>query len=119
MTILIVDDDPSWLKIASRVFSSLKFRVLVASAYSEAMTTAQRHRPDCILLDCSMRDGTPSAFCAALKADAGLKDTPVVIVSGSQENGERCGGDAFVLKGVPFSEITAAVDRVLKEKRSE
>jgi len=117
MTILIVDDDPSWLKIASKVFSSLKFRVFAVSTYAEAMKAARAHRPDCIVLDCSMADGTPSGFCAALKTEEKLKAVPVVVVSGSQENGEGCGGDAFVLKGMPFSEITGAVDRLLKEKR--
>jgi len=115
MTILIVDDDPGWIKILSRVLTSLKYQVCTASTWAAAREAAKLHRPDCILLDCSLEGGTAAGFCAALKTDAELEKIPVIVLSGSDEERTSCGSDWFILKGGHFSEITDAVAEVLKK----
>jgi CheY-like chemotaxis protein len=111
MTILIVDDDPGWIKILSRVLTSLQYQVCAASTWA----AAKLRRPDCILLDCSLEGGTAAGFCAALKADAELEKIPVIVLSGAEEERTSCGADRFILKGSHFSEITGAVAEVLKK----
>lgn len=115
-TILVVDDEPQWLQLISRVFKSHGYHVLTAPSCAGALETLKSSRPDCAILDFNLSDGDATGVCAAIRA---RKDTriPVVIFS-SDPSAEEClekkhKADRFILKTTPLEELCAVVNELL------
>lgn len=117
MKILIADDDPVWVKIVSKFFSNKGHLVYSASNCSAALALAEIQCPDCVVLDCSLEDGSAAELCAAIKARKSLARAALIVVSGSEEERESCGADRFILKGTPLAGISDAMVDVLKSKK--
>ena len=81
--ILIVDDEPNWLKTYKRIFRLKKeYRTEFASSGSEALKKAIEFKPDVILLDIMMPGLDGYAVCQDLKNRESTKDTEIIFVSG-------------------------------------
>lgn len=96
-TILVADDS---LVVRAVVRSGLEgegYLVIEAEDGPSALTQCRRHRPDVVLLDVEMPGLDGYQVLAELKADAELKHTPVVFLTG------RTGMDDIVagLRGGP------------------
>jgi len=63
--ILLVDDDPNWVRAASRTLNSAGYEVLEASTASDGLRLAKEHRPDLVLLDVALPDATASRCATA------------------------------------------------------
>jgi two-component system response regulator PrrA len=116
-TLLVIDDEPAWHKLLRRIFDGSGFLVHTASGFREGVMMAERHKPDCIVLDFHLKDGDALDVCAALREDGRLK-YPVIIFS-SDPCAEiityaECRADFFVLKGShAMMELPAIVERML------
>jgi len=55
--LLVVEDEPNILELLSASLRYAGFDVITASAGTEAVQAAQRHRPDLIVLDVMLPDG--------------------------------------------------------------
>lgn len=117
-TLLVVDDDPGWLKMATVFFSASGFKVSTAASCLEAVSLAGKMRPDCLLLDYHMTDGDGGMVCSSLRGDPILRKTPIIMVSADPELEisaySEHKADGFVLKGSPLEKILAMVDSVLR-----
>jgi CheY-like chemotaxis protein len=82
-TILIVDDEPEALQLFWRMLASSdsEYHVLLAADGREGLDILREQHPDAVLLDLIMPDMDGFQFLAAIRADAALCDTPVVVVS--------------------------------------
>jgi CheY-like chemotaxis protein len=50
--ILVIDDDPSWLRmIKTKVLDDSKYQIVAAASCAEGLKLAASLQPDCILLD--------------------------------------------------------------------
>ncbi|HBB67604.1 MAG TPA: hypothetical protein DCZ93_09980 [Elusimicrobia bacterium] len=115
--LLIVDDDPIWLKTAVRFFSFKGYRVYSADSCAAGLKLFVSNVPDCVLLDYNLIDGDAEVFCRKVRSGEKLLRTPVVVVSGEEMREMQaytvCQADAFVLKG-SFERITAVVEMVMR-----
>lgn len=82
--VLIIDDDVDFVGAAQRILQRDSIEVSWASCCDEGMLAAKRLRPDAIVLEAMLPDGTEGFhFIWNLRqhTDPELRDTPVVIVS--------------------------------------
>ena len=77
----IEDNEPNQRLIEMLLSQRPSLRLLTASRGGEGFALAQKHRPDLILLDVHLPDTSGENVLHDLRADAGTRDVPVVIVS--------------------------------------
>ena len=117
-TLLIVDDNPVWLRAISAYFSFSGFRVRTAASCAVALKSAAELRPDCLLLDFHLTDGDGGGVCGKLRSDIALKKIPIIMVSGDplQELPAYTEhkADGFILKGTSFPMMQAVMESMLR-----
>jgi len=119
-SVLIVDDEPIWLKLLSRLLVSYGYEVVPASSCAEGLAALRVNRVDCAVLDFNLGDGTGATICAAIRErDSGIK-TPVIILTSDPLAGNCLLGpqraDEVLLKDSPLSEIPELLTRLFKSK---
>ncbi|WP_456448844.1 EAL domain-containing protein [Thiolapillus sp.] len=105
--LLLVDDDPVFRQTTSDVLSVAGYKVLEASHGTEALSMALRHQPDLLLLDAVMENMDGFEVCTRLLKFPSLSDTPVIMVTGldnneSVEKAYAAGASGFVIKPVNY-----------------
>ncbi len=82
--VLVVDDDADFVRLMGRMLamSAQRYRVLEAYTAGEALTVAQRRRPDLVLLDLGLPDMHGAQIIPRLRAMPGLADVKIIVVSG-------------------------------------
>jgi len=113
-TVLIVDDEPTLIRAASRLLKTMGFNVLVAAGGGEAIEIfhARADRIDVILLDLILPEMTSVETLRRLRSiRPGIK---VILTSGfsKEESVARFGStppDGFVAKPFGYSELESAV----------
>lgn len=87
--ILIIDDDPDFVKATRIVLESRDYQVLAAYNGLEGIEKVKEERPDLIILDIIMPGEDGFKVCEVLKADPELTKIPVIILTSlSQRWGE-------------------------------
>jgi len=118
--ILVVDDEPD---LVSTVAYRLKFAqcvVVTAGDGQEAMDKAAAEKPDLILLDTNMPTMNGREVLRHLRADPGLKDIPVIMLTARSAPEDVAAALAFgiadyVTKPFDFAELIEKVQTVLKD----
>lgn len=103
--ILVVDDDTSNLRMASRILSAEKMRVSCLKAGEDALAFLQDNRPDLILLDVHMPGMDGFETLASIRSDHETADIPVIFLtadddSNTETRGLEAGAKDFIKK--PF-----------------
>jgi CheY-like chemotaxis protein len=103
--ILVVDDDPDIRMLIRMALSAAGYEVIEASDGQEAFWLAEQGpRPDAIVLDLMMPRMDGWQTLDALKADAGLRYVPVLVVSAAPERDtDRARRHAQAVIRKPFS----------------
>jgi len=81
-TILIVDDDPDFVEITTKILSTHGYDVFAAANGTEALGLMRQRKPDLVLLDIMMTtvlDGLSAS--EEMQSDPELKDIPVIMIS--------------------------------------
>jgi adenylate cyclase len=86
-TVLVVDDDPAARDLLTANLKSTGYRLVQAANGEEALSLARTIRPDAITLDVIMPKPDGWEVLSALKADANLRDIPVIIVTVLSDRG--------------------------------
>ena len=112
--VLLADDVDLFLELEKTFLQREDIDLVVARDGREALETARRERPDLILLDQYMPEMDGPDVCRAIKADAGLRATPVLMVtSGGREderlNCQEAGCDGILTKPINRHTFLAAV----------
>lgn len=87
--IMVVDDDPDIVDILRLVLESADYEVASAASAPEALETVKTFRPDLVLLDVMMPEGTEGFhFVWTLRNNypPELADTPIIILSAIHES---------------------------------
>ncbi len=79
--VLVIDDEVDSRVLMQHYLGEFGCEVLEAASGAEGMAMAREHRPDLITLDLQMPEMDGWEVLRRLKADAEVKDIPVVVVS--------------------------------------
>ena len=117
--IRIVDDTPANVLLLARMLTVRGYRTRSAHSGVLALETARAEAPDLILLDIAMPEMDGYQVCKRFKADAVLKDIPVIFISALHETLDkvkafRVGGVDYVTKPFQFEEVYARVETHLR-----
>jgi CheY-like chemotaxis protein len=119
--LLLVDDDPLFLRYLATLFPRKEYEVVTASNGQEAVKHARRLKPDLIVLDLDMPKPDGIETCKILKADEATKQIPVVILTATEDlelnqKSFDAGAQVTVLKSVNRDRLANIVDVVLQAK---
>jgi signal transduction histidine kinase/CheY-like chemotaxis protein len=85
--VLVVDDDPSALTLASVALEPGGFDVALASGGLAALRAVREERPDLVVLDLLMPEVDGFAVLDALRADPATADVPVLVLTSATLSG--------------------------------
>ena len=108
-TVLVVDDDAAVRGLLVKTLEKEGYRVIPAGNGIEALALARKHRPQAITLDVLMPQMDGWGALKELKADAALRDIPVIMVTVLNERGMAIplGAADFLTKPVDRQRLTA------------
>lgn len=118
--ILIIEDDEILLRALYLVFHEANYTIATASDGDTGLKMAERLKPDIVLLDLLLPKMNGFDFLKYFKADAALKNIPVVVLSnlGDQENIDKAKNlgaiDYFVKSGTNLDELKDKLVEILK-----
>lgn len=103
--ILLVDDEPSIVKMVGKRLEVEGFEVLIAVDGQEGLTKAQAEQPDLIILDLMLPTLNGYEVCTMLKQDTRYQRIPIILFTAKAQDkdeklGMECGANAYVRK--PF-----------------
>lgn len=116
--ILLVDDEPSIVKMVGKRLEVEGFQVLIAMDGQDGLTKAQTEQPALIILDLMLPKLNGYEVCTMLKQDTRYQKIPIVMFTAkTQEKDEKlaleCGADAFVRKPFRAQELLEHIRRLL------
>jgi DNA-binding response OmpR family regulator len=117
-TVLICDDEPS-LRELIRVSLDGPYRFVEADDGEESLEIARRLRPDVVILDMMMPRRSGLEVLTALRGEAALADTAVIVLTAQPATREQAleeGADVVMVKPFEPEQISAAVEEVLAER---
>jgi CheY-like chemotaxis protein len=80
--ILVVDDDPDFVKVSRTILETEGYQVLAAANGDQALEMMRQEKPDLMLLDVMMSTTLEGVnVCREVRADPELADVPIVMIS--------------------------------------
>jgi len=115
--ILLVDDEPSIIKLARMYFERDGFRVLDVMDGEAALEAVSKNRPALIILDVMLPKLDGFAVCRKLRASG--DQTPIIMLTARDEDidkilGLELGADDYLTKPFNPRELTARAKAVLR-----
>ncbi|MGC8825760.1 MAG: response regulator [Anaerolineae bacterium] len=122
--ILIVDDDPDFVKLTQRILRSKGYETASAASGKQALEMMRKDKPDLVLLDIMMAyilDGLDVS--REMAQDPQLKDIPVIMVTSltgaraqvSLPSDEFIPVDEWIHKPIDPDQLLARVEAALKK----
>jgi len=117
--ILVVDDTTENLQIIGAILRKSGYQLSVAKHGQQGLEIAARTPPDLVLLDIMMPELNGFEVCERLKADAKLKDIPVIFLTASNEadnvvKGFEIGAVDYITKPFNAAELLSRVNTHLQ-----
>jgi uncharacterized protein (TIGR02266 family) len=117
-TILVVDDIPMFRELES-VFLARCGRVVTAPDLAGAREAAEQIRPDVIVLDAQLPDGSGTDLCRDLKGRPEFAGTPIVLITASGSAEEHAaaihaGADDVLSKPLDRLSLVESVQRFVR-----
>ena len=112
--ILIVDDDPTFIKVIHDKLSSVGYDVSSAKDGEEGLKMALEGKPDLVLLDIKMPKLDGIGFLKALKEKKDVEPVPVLITSNLGTVDQISEGIALGVKGY-IIKSNESLDTIVKE----
>jgi CheY-like chemotaxis protein len=119
--ILVVEDNEENRDSLSRRLQRRGFEVLMAENGVVGVATAKAEKPDLILMDMNMPELDGWEATRQIKAEAALKDTPVIALTAHAMTGDReraiaAGCADYHTKPVEFPKLLAQIETVLQNR---
>jgi CheY-like chemotaxis protein len=116
--ILIVDDNPTNLKLVTYLVRANGYEVTTAGDAGEAMAAIASSRPALILMDLQLPGIDGLELTRRLKADSATRDIKIIAVTayamkGDQEKALAAGCDAYVTKPIDTRALPALIAKQL------
>ena len=115
-TILLVEDEPAIAEPLAETLAREGFDLEVAPTAAAAVDAAARLRPDLILLDLMLPDGSGFDVCREVRRSS---QVPIIMLTARGDEADRViglelGADDYVVKPFSAREVTARVRAVLR-----
>jgi signal transduction histidine kinase/CheY-like chemotaxis protein len=111
--VLVIEDDPSAIRLLRTYLEADGYTVRVASDGESGIAEAKRRLPAAIILDVLLPGVDGWEVLRRLKADSGLRDVPVIVVTvvDERELGLALGAVDYYLKPVDRTALLARLSR--------
>ncbi|HKC92652.1 MAG TPA: ATP-binding protein [Nitrospira sp.] len=121
--VLVVDDNADMRNYVERILGK-EYRIALAKDGAEALEHAQRLRPDLILTDVMMPKMSGHDLLQAVRADKGLRSTPVIFLTARAGTDARiesldAGADDYLSKPFDELELLARVGNLIRARAQE
>src|SRR4051812_46953019 len=115
-TILLVEDEESITTPLAEALERDGFHTRIAHTAADALAQARTARPDLVLLDLMLPDGSGLDVCRELRSSSSV---PIIILSARGEEADRVvglelGADDYVVKPFSAREVIARIRAVLR-----
>ncbi len=120
--VLIADDSMAVRKVAERLLVQAGLEVALASSGEEALAWLAKERADVIISDVIMPGRSGYDVCTFVRSQAGLADTPVLLISGIVNDEvakqvELCRANGVLKKPFQGSSLQDKVKELLAQKQ--
>ena len=117
--ILLVDDEPSIVKMVGKRLEVEGFEVLVAMDGQDGLKKAQTENPKLVILDVMLPKLNGYEVCTMLKQDTRYQHVPVIMFTAkAQEKDEKlgleCGANVYMRKPFKAQELLETIRMLLK-----
>jgi two-component system cell cycle response regulator DivK len=117
-TILIVEDNPTNLRLTVFLVESVGHSTLTATDAETGLTLAREKRPNLILMDMQLPGIDGLEATSLLKQDAATRDIPVIALTalamkGDEERIRAAGCDGYIAKPLRYKEFLASIESQL------
>ena len=120
--ILLIDDEPSIIKMIAKRLEVEGFEVMTAMDGEEGFQKAQSEKPDLVIVDLMLPKLNGYEVCSLLKKNIQYQKIPIIMFSARTQDrdetlGFECGADAYIRKPVDPKDLIEKV-RTLIDRSS-
>ncbi|MEO5959530.1 MAG: response regulator [Opitutaceae bacterium] len=124
MKILIIEDDPVSLKLASEVLQTGGHVIMLAASADQAIRSINAVTPDVILLDLRLPGIRGIGVARQCREEAGTCDIPIIAVTAFSSDYGRAdaleaGCDAYIIKPINTRTLLQQVEDVVAAKAQQ
>ncbi len=117
ISILLADDSITIQKVVGIIFGSEDYTLTTVDNGKAAVLKAQELQPDVMLIDAMMPGMSGYEVCEAIRKDASLATTPLLLLTGSfepfdEDRARQCGADDHIVKPFESQQIVAKVEEL-------
>lgn len=121
MKILIIEDDPTSLKLTSEVLQAGGHVVMLAASADQAIYSIKAVKPDIILLDVRLPGIKGLAVARQCREERETHDLPIIAITEfSEEYGRdealKAGCDAYIVKPINIRTLSQQIEDVVAAK---
>ena len=119
--ILLVDDDPTFLKMLQGWLTD-KYRVTAVKSGMQAITYLASHKPDLVLLDYDMPITEGPQVMEMIRTEFSAKEVPIIFLTGKSDRESimkvmRLKPQGYLLKTMPRDDIVATIDNYFEKHK--
>lgn len=117
--VVCIEDEAEMIDLVRLILGRKGFNVIGANGGIEGLEAVRRERPDLILLDLMMPDMDGWEVYQQIKADTGLRDIPVIVVTAKAQSIDKVLGlhiakvDDYITKPFGPQELLESVEKIL------
>ncbi len=122
--IIFVDDDPIMRELAKTNLCTAGYVVLLAENGAQALSLLKSGGADLVISDIDMPEMNGFELIGNIRADKGIAETPVIVITGSDhgdavEKAFAVGATSFLAKPINWTLFTQAVKFVLRASQDQ
>jgi len=122
--ILVFEDEPDIQAVLEYNLKREGHDVVLTSTAKEGLRLARDRRPDLVLLDLMLPDGSGTELCKSLRQDATMRSVRVMMLTAKGEEIDRVlgfelGADDYIVKPFSVRELLLRVQAVLRRAATE
>jgi len=119
--VVCIEDEPEMIDLVRLILGRKGFNVIGANGGIEGLEVVRKEQPDLVLLDLMMPDMDGWEVYQQMKADAVLRDIPVVVVTAKAQSIDKVLGlhiakvDDYITKPFGPQELLESVEKIIGE----
>lgn len=121
LRILVIDDDPTVIKLTSSILSSNGYEVLTATEAPVGLEMAMKEKVDLIVLDVMIPVINGFNICRLLKSQENYKSIPIILLTSRAEEedrkiGHEVGADAYIAKPLEREHFLKTIKDLIEKR---